>query len=226
VSVKAKRERRKERKRERGAALTKSRRFGYLKYVAIAVVVVGGVAGFLAYSLATAKILPPTSFTAAHSELLPTMQINTRPIDRLIQEHVMERNVTHPDGRMLVQYNCEDYECEGGISGFTGAETAQRSTARCNAPIQSREWTNKPTRACLPTPADLSWATADQMLESSWPNVTSSLPGETRAILSRFPRAAWSQTVGTVSGCSVSGTGSRVMADFSIVDGVEVDRFV
>ena len=27
----------------------------------------------------------------------------------------MERNATHPDGSMLVQYNCEDYECEDGL---------------------------------------------------------------------------------------------------------------
>lgn len=115
MSIRAKRERRKERKRERSAAVAKSRRFGYVKYVAIAVVVVGGLVGFLGYSLATAKNLPPTSFTAAHSELLPPTQVNARPIDRLIQEHVMERNASHADGQMLVQYNCDDYDCEDGF---------------------------------------------------------------------------------------------------------------
>ncbi len=115
MSIKAKRERRKERKRERNLALVRSRRFGYWKLAVIAIVIVGGVVGFLAYSLATAKNLPPTSFTAAHLELLPPTQVNARPIDRLIQEHVMERNATHPNGQMLVQYNCEDYECEDGL---------------------------------------------------------------------------------------------------------------
>ncbi len=115
MSLRAKRERRKQRKHERTAALVKSRRFWYAKYVVIGVVVVGGLVGFLAYSLATAKILPPTSFTAAHSELLPPTQINARPIDRLVQEHVMERNATHADGQMLVQYNCEDYDCVDGF---------------------------------------------------------------------------------------------------------------
>lgn len=115
MSTRAKRERRKERKRERNAALAKSRRFWYVKYAVIIIVVIGGLVGFIGYSLATAKILPPTSFTAAHSELLPPQQVNARPIDRLVQEHVMERNATHPDGQMLVQYNCEDYECEDGL---------------------------------------------------------------------------------------------------------------
>ena len=61
------------------------------------------------------KELPPTSFSPAHSEELPPRQINTEPIPRLIQEHVMERNSSHPAGRMLVQYNCEQYDCEPGL---------------------------------------------------------------------------------------------------------------
>ena len=61
------------------------------------------------------KILPPTGFSAAHFETFPAQQINTQPIHRLIQEHVMERNASHPNGSMLVQYNCELYECEPGL---------------------------------------------------------------------------------------------------------------
>ena len=57
------------------------------------------------------KTLPPTSFGPNHSESLPPQQINLSPIPRLIQEHVMERNRTHPQGQMLVQYNCLDYYC-------------------------------------------------------------------------------------------------------------------
>ncbi len=58
------------------------------------------------------KILPPTGFSAAHLESLPLQQINTRPIPRLEQEHVMERAAGHERGSLLVQYNCVNYQCE------------------------------------------------------------------------------------------------------------------
>ena len=64
------------------------------------------------YTVATSKTLPPTKLTHPHTESLPPQQINTLPIPRGIQIHVMERNSSHPPGQMLVQYNCEDYQCE------------------------------------------------------------------------------------------------------------------
>ncbi|MCI0788297.1 MAG: DUF3105 domain-containing protein, partial [Chloroflexi bacterium] len=48
----------------------------------------------------------------AHLESLPLQQINTQPIPRLEQEHVMERAAGHERGSLLVQYNCVNYECE------------------------------------------------------------------------------------------------------------------
>lgn len=73
-----------------------------------AVVAVGG--AFILLGILK-KELPPTNFGPGHSETLPPSQINISPIPRPEQEHVMERNATHPQGRMLVQYNCRDYEC-------------------------------------------------------------------------------------------------------------------
>ena len=64
------------------------------------------------YAFATSKTLPPTKLIHPHTESLPPQQINTQPIPRGIQIHVMERNRTHPPGQMLVQYNCQDYQCE------------------------------------------------------------------------------------------------------------------
>jgi hypothetical protein len=58
------------------------------------------------------KELPPTGYSPAHLESLPPRQINTQPIPRLEQEHLMERGGEHLDGRMLVQYNCRTYQCE------------------------------------------------------------------------------------------------------------------
>jgi len=80
--------------------------------IAAIVLVIGGLTLFITTRSTFGKELPPTSFTPAHSESLPTGQINTAPIPRLVQEHVMERNATHPRGRMLVQYNCVQYQCE------------------------------------------------------------------------------------------------------------------
>ena len=80
-----------------------------------ALVVVLAVGGFLLFITTRSdfgKELPPTSYTIAHSESLPPRQINTAPIPRLVQEHVMERNAGHPRGSMLVQYNCLEYQCE------------------------------------------------------------------------------------------------------------------
>ena len=65
---------------------------------AVAVVVTG-----IIFYASTLKELPPTSFGRAHSESLPTRQINNDPIIRPIQEHVMERGGSHRKGGMLVQ---------------------------------------------------------------------------------------------------------------------------
>ena len=62
------------------------------------------------------KELPPTEFGPGHSEQFPPTQINSAPIPRPIQEHVMERGGrSHRTGSMLVQYNCIDYDCEPGL---------------------------------------------------------------------------------------------------------------
>ena len=75
---------------------------------AVAALLIGGLLFYASFS----KLLPPTGFGPGHSELLPSQQINFLPIPRPIQEHVMERGGVHIRGGMLVEYNCEDYECE------------------------------------------------------------------------------------------------------------------
>ena len=76
--------------------------------LAIVALIIGG----LVLYGSTRKELPPTTFGPGHSESLPSQQINFRPIPRPIQEHVMERGGVHLTGGMLVEYNCEDYQCE------------------------------------------------------------------------------------------------------------------
>ena len=83
--------------------------------VAAMVLVVGSLALFITTRSDFGKVLPPTSFTTAHSESLPPQQINTLPIPRPVQEHVMERAAGHERGSMLVQYNCAGYQCESNL---------------------------------------------------------------------------------------------------------------
>jgi len=83
--------------------------------LAVTVLVIGGLLLFMTTRSTFGKELPPTGFTPAHSESFPPGQINTRPIPRLVQEHVMERNAGHPRGSMLVQYNCVDFQCDTGL---------------------------------------------------------------------------------------------------------------
>lgn len=115
MSTRPKRERRKQRNLEKRTAKARSRRTARLKQIGFGLVIAGGLAAVMVFFVANSKTLPPTSFGPGHLESLPPAQVNFRPIDPLIQQHVMERNATHPVGQMLVQYNCEDYECEPGL---------------------------------------------------------------------------------------------------------------
>ena len=60
------------------------------------------------------KHLPPNS-SAGHIEESPPVRISTQEISEPIQKHMLE----HANGKgapgVLVQYNCKDYECEGGL---------------------------------------------------------------------------------------------------------------
>ena len=76
---------------------------------------VAGIVLFMTTRSTFGKTLPPTGFSAAHLESLPLQQINTQPIPRLEQEHVMERAAGHEKGSLLVQYNCVEYQCEPGL---------------------------------------------------------------------------------------------------------------
>ena len=77
--------------------------------VAVVVLIIGG---FLLYA-GTQRLLPPTGFSPSHTETFPPQQINSQPIPRPTQEHIMERGGGHHQvGSMLVQYNCVDYQCD------------------------------------------------------------------------------------------------------------------
>lgn len=82
----------------------------FILYTLVTVVVVGGL-GLLA---SLAQSLPPTS-QENHVEDSPPAHILTERIPDAIQRHMLE----HADGRgapgILIQYNCDDYECEENL---------------------------------------------------------------------------------------------------------------
>ena len=94
--------------------------------LAVLVLTIGGFALFMTTSSTFGKVLPPTGYTPAHRETLPGQQINTQPIHRLVQEHVMERDAGHERGSMLVQYNCRSYTCGEDLVDKLTAEVQTR----------------------------------------------------------------------------------------------------
>ena len=106
---------RQRRQQESRSARRRNLRRTVLKFaggIAVVVLVIGGLAIFVTTRSTFGKELPPTGFTPSHAESFPPGKINSRPIPRLVQEHVMERNAGHERGSMLVQYNCRTYTCE------------------------------------------------------------------------------------------------------------------
>lgn len=96
-------------KKERKEKLTEApKKIGrYILYILIGVGVVGGLGWFIA----TRPSLPPTT-DANHSEGIPPAHILTQPIPDPIQRHMLE----HADGKdspgIIIQYNCDKFECE------------------------------------------------------------------------------------------------------------------
>lgn len=78
----------------------------YIIYTLIAVGIIGGIGWFVA----TRPNLPPTT-DVNHVEQSPSAHVVTQPISDRIQRHMLE----HADGGgrpgVIIQYNCNDFEC-------------------------------------------------------------------------------------------------------------------
>ena len=70
--------------------------------------------GWLGYSIATAKRLPPTGMQD-HSEDVPRAHILTVPMPVAVQKHMLE----HADGKgrpgVIINYNCMKFRCPDGM---------------------------------------------------------------------------------------------------------------
>lgn len=108
AQLKASRKDARERRRRQKWWLRKAVRWGL-----VGVIAAGGL-GWLGYSIATAKRLPPTSMTD-HVEESPRSHIMTTPMPLTIQKHMLE----HADGKgrpgVIINYNCEKFRCPDGM---------------------------------------------------------------------------------------------------------------
>ena len=102
-------ERRKEKLQEAPKKAGRYILYGIIGIVGISAVV-GGIL-FVGQLSSTGSGLPPTT-QINHSENSPSAHITDKPIPDRIQRHMLE----HADGKdspgIIIQYNCEDFECE------------------------------------------------------------------------------------------------------------------
>ena len=105
--------RKQKRKAERRSGDQKRSIKKVLTRAGIGVVVAIGL-GWLGYSIATAKRLPPTDMNN-HVEELPPSHILTTPMPIAVQRHILE----HADGRrrpgVIINYNCKKFRCPDGM---------------------------------------------------------------------------------------------------------------
>jgi len=97
----------------------KGNEFDIKKYKKVFIIIAGIglvlaiIAGYVWY-VSSQPVLPPTS-QHGHIEKNPESHILAKPMPDVIQRHMLE----HADGKnapgIIIQYNCEDYECENDL---------------------------------------------------------------------------------------------------------------
>ena len=82
--------------------------------IAVITILVGAGIFALVWFLSSIPKLPPTSMEG-HVEQSPPSHILNQPMEEVIQKHMLE----HADGRgrpgIIIQYNCDQFECEPGL---------------------------------------------------------------------------------------------------------------
>jgi len=98
----------KKKKEKRQAFAGKLRNWG----IGLIILVVVGGGGYFWWT--NREVLPPTT-TQGHIETAPPSHVIDRPMDSAVQRHMLE----HADGGgppgVIINYNCEDFECESGL---------------------------------------------------------------------------------------------------------------
>ena len=79
-------------------------------FIAVVLLVVWGISSLIP----DIRNLPPTD-AQGHIEVNPASHISKEPMQLLIQKHMLEHaDGTGPPG-IIINYNCEDFECEPGL---------------------------------------------------------------------------------------------------------------
>lgn len=82
----------------------------YLSYASIALAVTAGAIWWLW----SRPSLPPTTMTG-HLETVPSGYVLTTPMPEAVQKHMLEHAGGSGAPGVIIQYNCEDFECEPGL---------------------------------------------------------------------------------------------------------------
>ena len=114
-----KRERRKKIKKLKRRKEKRQNLFKKMRSWGINLVIVGIVASGIYYWSTNRKVLPPTS-SKGHIESSPSAHILDQPMGAIIQMHMLE----HADGEgppgVIINYNCDDFECEDNLVNQLG----------------------------------------------------------------------------------------------------------
>lgn len=95
-------------KKKVGVASKKIR--NYTIYTLITIAVIGGIVWFASL----VPSLPPTS-AENHSEDSPATHILTTRIPDAVQRHMLEHSDGNGPSGIIIQYNCDKYDCEDGM---------------------------------------------------------------------------------------------------------------
>lgn len=82
----------------------------YVLYAGTAIVLAAGTAWWMW----SRPSLPPITM-AGHTETLPPGYILSTPMPQTIQKHMLEHAGGSGAPGVIIQYNCEDFECEPGL---------------------------------------------------------------------------------------------------------------
>ena len=110
----SKRERRRLGKNQKMQARAKTKRIRLIRILLIALVGTAAVVSGLYVLISNQPIFPPTD-QAGHIERSPSAHVIGEPMGISVQKHMLE----HADGGgppgVIINYNCEDFECEPGL---------------------------------------------------------------------------------------------------------------
>jgi len=109
-----KRERKKKIRALKAQDVSKSSLIGRIRNWSIDLIIAVLLIGGIYYWSTNREILPPTDM-AGHIEQNPSSHVMDEPMSLSVQKHMLE----HSDGKgppgVIINYNCEDFECEPGL---------------------------------------------------------------------------------------------------------------